>query len=307
MKTHIFLALIILWFIVGCSSGKIEGVKPTTNDDIVTPHEAATIPQPGDIYDEDVLINMQQHIDKTVYRYYKWKGCVPASYDELRSSGFLFSIQRCPYNGEFYTEGDSTSPETPSVFRYYPLSEKTYGFEHIVMKNGVLSKYVYNMDRPDSWENEALIKVTTNYADVKIGALMQYIPDVLKQFYRKHERLPSTPEELFTDFDIVQSGWQKNTQGDFNNAHFEFGVDNEHERYYIKYRYPSGFSHCYSWHVDSFAPTSINISPEDYDLLVNELIFRFKFDEVPPSDTLILNKWFDLDSIEEFYNVIKHE
>ena len=130
---------------------------------------------------------------------------------------------------------------------------------------------------------------------------MVYMPDILKQFYRKHERLPLTPQELFADSKVIKAGWQKNPQGDFDKAYFEFGVDNVHDRYYIKYKYTFGASLCFSSDAGILSPEASYLSIEE----IRELKGRFKFDEVPPSDYLVLNKWFDFDSIESFYDLIK--
>jgi len=301
MKICLTLTIVIFWLIAGCSSGGDVSEKTLQDNDVIIPHEASTIPQPGDLYDEDIARYMHDIIVEPIFNFYYCMGRVPETYDELLSSGFLFSIPRCPYNNEFYSEGDSTSPETPSIFNYYQLSNKTYGYEFIIMKNGTLSKYVDNWEDPDMWEKEALITGKADCADAKIQSFMNYMPVILRQFYNKYERLPLNPHELFADFMVIQSGWQKKPSGNYDDAYFEFGVDNIHNRYYVKYKYTHRAKLLYSWDLASLAPEASLLSIEE----IQGLTRTFNYDETPPSDYLVMNQWFNFDTLESFYDLIK--
>lgn len=299
-----FKLLMILLFIsiinLGCSAGNISVKPDKASDPITTDRQLVASPPMDDTYDQAPFYQMQDLVDEAVDNFYYCMNRVPRDTDELMESGFIMAIPKSEYNSKTYYFTENVTHEDPAGIRYLALSDKSYGYEFMVMKSDEMVKYSRVVPE-DVWE-QRLYSEKSDCADAKVQFLMGLIPRLLRSFYQVHERLPVDGRELFSEYEISEDGWLKTPNGNYNDASFEFGIDQTHNRYYIKYKYTHGTARINSRDAYWLSKEVASMSFEEQEEL--HLGKKFSFDETPPMDYLVLHKWFDLDSLDEFYSEI---
>ena len=301
MMTRAKIFTIVWFFMVIClcnCSGSPNGVVKPIDDDSTNGgilRDEGAIPPPQTPLPSIIDFTFHNFIEIPVEMFYYYNGRVPSNFQELKSSGLLMAIPVCGINDSFYHEVQEISFSDPAGFVYSSTSDKAYACNYVGQENGNYTNVTINYDE-NTW-NEKLLRKTGDYLDAKLQALMEFFPGVLYVYYRKHGELPANAEAMFEDYNLVEEGWTT-PEGLDNKAYYEFGIDQSHNRFYGRYKYTFGFKKCLAQDLNLWAP-------EFYPVEDPILFLRFfSFDETPPSDYLIFNPWFKMDSLSEAYDLL---
>ena len=289
-KKYFLIVTFVLLIFSGCSGS----TQPAGNDDtpIVPPREEGSEPPPDP--DRPLEIHLMRNlIDIPVEMFFYSNGRVPYDFEELKSSGHLLGIPRSPHNDEFYMEVAEISISDLSGFVYTALSEKAYHVAYLINRGEGLE--IKSIDYPERIWQERLMNGSGEYIDAKLMSLMEFFPSAMLVYYRKHDVLAPTPDDMFEDYLLVEEGWTLPNESD--DIYIEFGVDHANNKVYARYKYSFGFSKLAWQRADLWG---MIVEFEN----IGEYMGILPYNYSSKPDELILNQWFNSDNLAEIYDTL---
>jgi hypothetical protein len=291
---NIFLFIIIL-SLLGCSSSS-PVIKPDDSDGtgFSGEHIYKNVEQDSPANDIPSLgfKTMRHLLDLPIEAYVRCYSRVPRSFEELENSGLLMGIPKAPFANQPYQLSSNVSVDRPWEFSYYSGSDTGYEFSYVTFKNDIPE--VRNLHRDETFWTSKLISLdgekASEFCDAKIGEMMEFFSFAFYLYYIENKKLPTSPEELFSDYELIPEAWNDNNIPE--DVYFEFGVDSQNNKIYAKYRYSHGFKKIYAQKLELWDYTNLD------DDAFAEFISVLSYDETPDPDKLILNPWFTFDNLE---------